>query len=329
MGGDPLHVCEPDFSPRSMLGEALVEGIPQTGSTSIGKTIEHAAFDASLCQEGSGSDTPAFVLSKNVKNTTREKPGKSPRTPQESPGTPVNFFLDLDDSEVQRFFPLSDVCLCEMAMETRETFEALLVGLKAEGVPPTAKALAEASGLSEEDAADILADLEKKESQKRKKGPEKAKAKKKVAKAKEAAAPTAPPVEEPAVPEEPVVPEADPIQVPDSPEAAPTHKDTPEVMLQDAQCEDTQAAELQHELELAALDAMVATHGPPPASPNKTFAVATPEKSKEIPQARFASVRFLLAHSCQQFENDILLCCQGLARGESQRLGISFLDVSF
>ena len=33
-------------------------------------------------------------------------------------------------------------------METRETFEALLAGLKAGGVPPTAQALAEASGLS-------------------------------------------------------------------------------------------------------------------------------------------------------------------------------------
>ena len=73
---------------------------------------------------------PAFVLSKNKKNTTREKPGKSPRTPQESPGTPVNFFFDLHHSEVQRFFPFSDVCLRELAMETRKTFEALLVGLK-------------------------------------------------------------------------------------------------------------------------------------------------------------------------------------------------------
>ena len=71
-----------------------------------------------------------FCSVKNLKrNTTREKPGKSPRTPQESPGTPVNFFFGLDHSEVQRFFPFSDVCLCEMAMETRETFEALLVGL--------------------------------------------------------------------------------------------------------------------------------------------------------------------------------------------------------
>ena len=93
--------------------------------------------------------SPAFGLSKIIKNTTREKPGKSPRTPQESPGTPVKFFFDLDHSEVQRFFPFSDVCLCETAMETRETFEALLVGLKAEGVTPTAKALAEASGVSE------------------------------------------------------------------------------------------------------------------------------------------------------------------------------------
>ena len=68
-------------------------------------------------------------VKKLKRNTTREKPGKSPRTPQESPGTPVNFFFDLHHSEVQRFFPFSDVCLRELAMETRKTFEALLVGL--------------------------------------------------------------------------------------------------------------------------------------------------------------------------------------------------------
>ena len=56
--------------------------------------------------------------------------------------------MDLDHSEVQRFFPFLAVCLCEVAMETRETFEALLAGLKADRVPPTAQALAEASGLS-------------------------------------------------------------------------------------------------------------------------------------------------------------------------------------
>ena len=92
---------------------------------------------------------PAFVLSKTIKNTTREKAGKSPRTPQESPGTPVNFFSTWITQRFKGFFPFSDVCLCEMAMETRETFEALLVGLTAEGAPPTAKALAEAPGLSE------------------------------------------------------------------------------------------------------------------------------------------------------------------------------------
>ncbi len=40
--------------------------------------------------------------------------------------------MDLDHSEVQRFFPFLAVCLCEVAMETRETFEALLAGLKAD-----------------------------------------------------------------------------------------------------------------------------------------------------------------------------------------------------
>ena len=56
-------------------------------------------------QEGSGSDMAAFVLSKFIKKTTREKPGKSPGTPQESPGTPVTFFLDLDHSGSKVFFP--------------------------------------------------------------------------------------------------------------------------------------------------------------------------------------------------------------------------------
>ena len=85
---------------------------------------------------------------KNKKIQPRKNPGNRQEHPKNRREPPWIFF-DLDHSEVQRFFPFSDVCLCEMAMETKETFEALLVGLKAEGVPPTAKTLAEASGLSE------------------------------------------------------------------------------------------------------------------------------------------------------------------------------------
>ena len=190
-----------------------------------------------------------------------------------------------------------------MADETRETFEALLSGLKAEGVAPTAQALAEASGLSEEDAAEILAEIQKKESQHKKRKPEKTaedKPKPKLrkrpaaAKAKVAASPQTPP-------EEPVTEDGkDAIAVPDSPEVAATQEDTPQdVLLNDAQLEDTQAAEFQHQLEKVALEAMVSTHGPPPASPSKTFAVTTPErtpspeKSQPVPQARFASVSFI------------------------------------
>ena len=48
---------------------------------------------------------PAFVLSKILKNATREKAGKSPRTPQESPGTPVNFFRPESLRGSKGFFP--------------------------------------------------------------------------------------------------------------------------------------------------------------------------------------------------------------------------------
>ena len=93
-----------------------------------------------------------FACFWSVKNYKKYNPGKTREIAKNTPriaGNPREIFFDLDHSEVQRFFPFSDVCLCETAMETRETFEALLVGLKAEGVTPTAKALAEASGVSE------------------------------------------------------------------------------------------------------------------------------------------------------------------------------------
>ena len=99
-------------------------------------------------QEGSGSDMAGFVLSKFIK---KSNPGKNREIARNTPRiarNPVNFFWDLDPSEVQRSFFFSAVCFCEVAMETRETFEALLAGLKADKVPPAAQALAEASGLS-------------------------------------------------------------------------------------------------------------------------------------------------------------------------------------
>ena len=99
-------------------------------------------------QEGSGSDMAAFVLSKFIK---KNNPGKTREIAKNTPRiarNPREFFWDLDHSEVQSFFPFLAVCLCEVAMKTRETFEALLAGLKADRAPPTAQALAEASVLS-------------------------------------------------------------------------------------------------------------------------------------------------------------------------------------
>ena len=58
------------------------------------------------------------------------QPGKNPGN--ESPGTPVNFF---STCITPRFF-LFGRCLRELAMETRKTFEALLVALNAEAKAP-------------------------------------------------------------------------------------------------------------------------------------------------------------------------------------------------
>ena len=72
-----------------------------------------------------------FACFCSVKNYKKYNPGKSREIAKNTPriaGNPREFFFDLDHSEVQRVFPFSDACLCEMAMETRETFEALLVG---------------------------------------------------------------------------------------------------------------------------------------------------------------------------------------------------------
>ena len=100
-------------------------------------------------QEGSGSDMAAFVLSKFIQK--KNNPGKTREIARNTPRiarNPREFFFGLGSLRFKGLFPFSAVCLCEVAMETRETFEALLAGLKAGGVPPTAQALAEASGLS-------------------------------------------------------------------------------------------------------------------------------------------------------------------------------------
>ena len=54
---------------------------------------------------------PAFVLTKIMK---KYNPGKTREIAKNTPriaGNPREFFFDLDHSEVQRFFPFSDVCL--------------------------------------------------------------------------------------------------------------------------------------------------------------------------------------------------------------------------
>ena len=84
---------------------------------------------------------PAFVLSKIIENTTRGKAGKSPRTPQESPGIPVNFFSTWITQRFKGFFPFSDVCLCGMAMRPERPLRLCLWALKLRGRRPQLKHL--------------------------------------------------------------------------------------------------------------------------------------------------------------------------------------------
>ena len=93
-------------------------------------------------QEGSGSDMAAFVLSKFIqKKTTREKPGKSPGTPQESPGTPVNFFLDLDHSGSKVFFPFRLFVSVKWPWRPERLLKLCLRALKLGGCHPQLKRL--------------------------------------------------------------------------------------------------------------------------------------------------------------------------------------------
>ena len=92
-------------------------------------------------QEGSGSDMAAFVLSKFIK---KNNPGKTREIARNTPRiarNPRDFFFGLGSFRFKGLFPFSAVCLCEVAMETRETFEALLAGLKAGGCHPQLKRL--------------------------------------------------------------------------------------------------------------------------------------------------------------------------------------------
>ena len=83
----------------------------------------------------------AFVLSKFIK---KNNPGKTREIARNTPRiarNPREFFFGLGSLRFKGFFPFSAVCLCEVAMETRETFEALLAGLKAGGCHPQLKRL--------------------------------------------------------------------------------------------------------------------------------------------------------------------------------------------